>query len=67
MNVKESNLLTNHPSQIDKHTLESFYRCSFSYSSDMGILDTDMLEILNIYYLSRHFRYGSYLFIRVSK
>lgn len=24
MNVKESNLLTNHPSQIDKHVLESF-------------------------------------------
>ena len=24
MNVKKSNLLTNHPSQIDKHVLESF-------------------------------------------
>ena len=24
MNVKESNLLTNHPSQIDKHVLEIF-------------------------------------------
>lgn len=26
MNFKESNLLTNHPSQIDKHVLESFFR-----------------------------------------
>nr|DAN19383.1 MAG TPA: hypothetical protein [Caudoviricetes sp.] len=26
MNVKESNLLTNHPSQIDKHVLEIFFR-----------------------------------------
>ena len=26
MNVKESNLLTNHPSQIDKHVLKSFFR-----------------------------------------
>lgn len=63
MNVKESNLLTNHPSQIDKHVLESFTAVirpliqHAGYSSDVEMLNdrlrVDMNEILNIYYLSR--------------
>ena len=45
MNFKESNLLTNHPSQIDTHVLESFTTVirpliqHAGYSSDMEMLN----------------------------